>query len=46
MKCERWRTESNGCMERSMNGRALPPDGLDMKAEVLTYIRFISNRRT
>jgi thiosulfate dehydrogenase len=31
----------NGCMERSMNGRALPPDGLEMKA-ILTYIRFIS----
>ena len=31
----------NGCMERSMNGRALPSDGPDMKA-MLTYIRFIS----
>jgi thiosulfate dehydrogenase len=31
----------NGCMERSMNGRALPPDGPQMKA-MLTYIRFIS----
>jgi len=31
----------NGCMERSMNGRALPPDGPEMKA-MLTYIRFIS----
>jgi thiosulfate dehydrogenase len=31
----------NGCMERSMNGRALPVDGLEMKA-MLTYIRFIS----
>ena len=31
----------NGCMERSMNGRALPPDGAEMKA-MLTYIRFIS----
>ena len=31
----------NGCMERSMNGRALPPDSPQMKA-MLTYIRFIS----
>jgi|SRR5271166_2090636 len=31
----------NGCMERSMNGRMLPPDGPEMKA-MLTYIRFIS----
>jgi thiosulfate dehydrogenase len=31
----------NGCMERSMNGRALPVDGSEMKA-MLTYIRFIS----
>ncbi|TCZ52774.1 c-type cytochrome [Roseicella aquatilis] len=31
----------NGCMERSMNGRALPVDGPEMKA-ILTYIRFIS----
>lgn len=31
----------NGCMERSMNGRALPQDGPEMKA-MLTYIRFIS----
>jgi thiosulfate dehydrogenase len=31
----------NGCMERSMNGRPLPPDGPEMKA-MLTYIRFIS----
>jgi mono/diheme cytochrome c family protein len=31
----------NGCMERSMNGRILPPDGREMKA-MLTYIRFIS----
>ncbi len=31
----------NGCMERSMNGRALPPDSPEMKA-MLTYIRFIS----
>jgi thiosulfate dehydrogenase len=31
----------NGCMERSMNGRVLPPDGPEMKA-MLSYIRFIS----
>lgn len=31
----------NGCMERSMNGHALPVDGPDMKA-ILTYIRYIS----
>lgn len=31
----------NGCMERSMNGRALPLDSPEMKA-MLTYIRFIS----
>jgi thiosulfate dehydrogenase len=31
----------NGCMERSMNGKALPVDGIEMKA-MLTYIRFIS----
>lgn len=31
----------NGCMERSLNGRALPPDGAEMKA-LVTYIRFIS----
>jgi len=31
----------NGCMERSMNGRALPVDGAEMKA-ILTYIRHIS----
>lgn len=31
----------NGCMERSMNGRALPPEAPEMKA-ILTYIRFIS----
>jgi thiosulfate dehydrogenase len=31
----------NGCMERSMNGRALPVGGAEMKA-MLTYIRFIS----
>src|SRR6201987_1246100 len=31
----------DGCMERSMNGRALPSDGPEMKA-MLTYIRFIS----
>jgi thiosulfate dehydrogenase len=31
----------NGCMERSMNGKALPLGGPDMKA-MLTYIQFIS----
>ena len=31
----------NGCMERSMNGRALPVGGPEMKA-MLAYIRFIS----
>lgn len=31
----------NGCMERSMNGRALPLDSLEMKAYV-TYIAFLS----
>ena len=31
----------NGCMERSMNGRALPLDSHEMKA-MLAYIRFIS----
>ncbi|WP_431282152.1 c-type cytochrome [Humitalea sp. 24SJ18S-53] len=31
----------NGCMQRSMNGRALAPDGDEMKA-MLSYIRFIS----
>lgn len=31
----------NGCMERSMNGRALPEDSPEMKA-MLSYIRFIS----
>ena len=31
----------NGCMERSMNGHALPVDGPEMKA-MLSYIRFIS----
>ncbi len=31
----------NGCMERSMNGRALPVGSPQMKA-MLTYIRFIS----
>lgn len=31
----------NGCMERSMNGKALPFDGPEMKA-LLSYIRFIS----
>jgi thiosulfate dehydrogenase len=32
----------NGCMERSMNGKALPWDGPEMKA-LLTYIKFISS---
>jgi len=31
----------NGCMERSMNGRALPVGGAEMKA-MLTYVQFIS----
>src|SRR5690348_11205720 len=31
----------NGCMERSLNGRALPPDGPEMTA-MLAYVRFIS----
>ena len=31
----------NGCMERSMNGRALPVEGPEMKA-ILTYVRYIS----
>lgn len=31
----------NGCMERSMNGRALPLGGPEMKA-MLSYVRFIS----
>lgn len=31
----------NGCMERSMNGRALPVEGPEMKA-ILTYIRYTS----
>jgi thiosulfate dehydrogenase len=31
----------NGCMERSMNGRALPVEGPEMKA-MLSYINFIS----
>jgi len=31
----------NGCMERSMNGKALPVGSNEMKA-MLTYIRFIS----
>jgi thiosulfate dehydrogenase len=32
----------NGCMERSMNGRALPIDGPEMKA-MLSYVNFMSN---
>jgi thiosulfate dehydrogenase len=31
----------NGCMERSMNGRVLPLDGLEMKA-YLAYMRWLS----
>jgi thiosulfate dehydrogenase len=31
----------NGCMERSMNGRPLPPDGPEMRA-MLAYVRFVS----
>lgn len=31
----------NGCMERSMNGRALPADGKEMKA-MLAYIQHLS----
>lgn len=31
----------NGCMERSMDGRALPVDSPEMKA-ILTYVRFVS----
>ncbi|MEY4880031.1 MAG: hypothetical protein RJB62_1500 [Pseudomonadota bacterium] len=31
----------NGCFERSMNGRALPVDGKEMKA-ILAYIQFLS----
>lgn len=31
----------NGCMERSMNGRALPADGKEMKA-MLAYIQYVS----
>jgi thiosulfate dehydrogenase len=30
-----------GCLERSMNGRALPPDGREMKAMV-AYLQFMS----
>ena len=30
-----------GCMERSLNGRALPPDGREMKAMV-SYLQFLS----
>ena len=35
----------NGCMERSMNGRALPVGGPEMNA-MLTYIRFVSAPET
>jgi thiosulfate dehydrogenase len=31
----------NGCMDRSMNGRALPLDGLEMKA-FLAYLKWLS----
>ena len=31
----------NGCMERSMNGRALPDESAEMKA-MIAYIRFLS----
>jgi len=31
----------NGCMERSMNGRTMPPDGKEMKAFV-TYLTWLS----
>ncbi len=31
----------NGCMQRSMNGRALPLDGREMKA-YLTYVKWLS----
>ena len=31
----------NGCMERSMNGKALPADGKEMKA-LLAYIQYVS----
>ena len=33
-----------GCMERSMNGRALPIDGREMKAMV-SYLQFLSTGR-
>ena len=35
----------NGCMERSMNGKALPVGGPEMKA-MLSYIAFISGAQT
>lgn len=35
----------NGCMERSMNGHALPLGGPEMKA-MLTYIRYVSAPET
>ena len=34
-----------GCLERSMNGRALPPDGPEMKAMV-SYLQFLSTGAT
>jgi thiosulfate dehydrogenase len=30
-----------GCLERSMNGRALPPDGREMRA-IVAYVQFLS----
>ncbi len=33
----------DGCMERSMNGRAMPPDGPEMRA-MLAYMAFIGAR--
>ncbi len=33
-----------GCLERSMNGRAMPPDGREMKAMV-AYLQFLSSGR-
>jgi hypothetical protein len=34
----------NGCMTRSMNGRALPPDGPQMTA-IVAYLKFLSTGR-
>jgi thiosulfate dehydrogenase len=33
-----------GCMERSMNGKLLPPDGPDMTA-IISYLKFLSTGR-